>query len=66
MKVEYKKNEWLVVYVDENGDRQILPFDTFELADAFTRRCMKENALNLIGIMTTRFFDHYIEKVIDN
>lgn len=66
MKVEYKKNEWLVVYVDENGDRQILPFDTFELADTFTRRCMKENALNLIGIMTTRFFDHYIEKVIDN
>ena len=66
MKVEYKKNEWLVVYVDENGDRQILPFDTCELADTFTRRCMKENALNLIGIMTTRFFDYYIEKVIDN
>lgn len=52
------KNEWLAVYVDECGDRQIMPFDTFEQAENFIKCCDCK-----IGVMTTAFYNHYVEKV---
>lgn len=56
----YRKNEWLAVYVDENGDRQVIPFDTFEQATQFLECCMCK-----IGVMTTSFYNHNIEKIAE-
>lgn len=60
MKVGYRQNEWLAVYVDECGDQQIMPFDTYEQAQQYLKACGVK-----IGIITTAFYNHYIEKVID-
>lgn len=58
-KVGYRKNEWLAVWCDENGNRCIKAFDTKEEADAFLdcRFCK-------IGVMTTAFYNAFVEKVI--
>ena len=47
----YRHNEWLAVYADENGDRQIAPFDTFEQAVDFLSCCSCK-----VGVMTTAFY----------
>lgn len=59
IKAGYRHNEWLAVYVDENGDRQIMPFDTFEQAIEFLGCCY-----NKIGVMTIWFYNANIEKVL--
>ena len=61
MKVGYKENEWLVVYSDENGDRQTLPFDFYEQAVDYANK-LKERFVPINGVMTTRFYDHYVMK----
>lgn len=63
MKVGYRKNEVLLVYYDEHGDMQILPFDTYEEAVEYTER-VKEYT-RIVGIMTTRFYNCYIEQIIE-
>lgn len=60
LKVGYRENEWLAVYVDENGERQIVPFDTHEKATEFIECCQCK-----IGVVTTRFYNRYVEKVIE-
>lgn len=57
----YQKNEWCVLYVDENGDRQVLYFDLFEQANEFLSRTRKHGVCT-IGMTTTAFYKHYIEK----
>ena len=47
----YRHNEFLAVYTDENGDRQIMPFDTFEQAVDFLSCCSCK-----VGVMTTAFY----------
>lgn len=64
MEVRYQHNEWLCVYTDESGDRQIMPFGTFEQAGRYANS-LREQLVNVIGVMTTAFYDHYVEKVID-
>lgn len=64
MEVRYQHNEWLCVYTDESGDRQIMPFDTFEQAEGYAKS-LRKKFVNIIGVMTTAFYDHYVEKVID-
>ena len=64
MKVGFEKNEWLVVYVDENGDRQIMPFDFYEQAVDHVNK-LKERFIPINGVMTTRFYNHYVEKIIE-
>ena len=67
MKQEVKKvfmNQWLVVYVDENGDRQIMPFDFYEQAVDYANK-LKEHFVPINGVMTARFYDHYVEKIIE-
>ena len=64
IKVSYRENEWLAVYVDENGDRQIMPFNTYAEAEKFARKII-ENYGNVIGVMTTRFYNHFVEEIID-
>ena len=59
IKAGYRKNEWLAVYVDENGDRQIMPFDTFQQATDYLSCCV-----NKIGVMTIWFYDAHIENVL--
>lgn len=54
----YRHNEWLAVYTDEWGDRQIVPFDTFEQAVNFLCVCPC-----MVGVMTTAF---YVNRVTDN
>lgn len=61
MEVGYQKNEWVVVYVDADGDRQVLPFDFYEQAVDYANK-LKEQFVPINGIMTTRFYDHYVEK----
>lgn len=56
----YQKNEWVAMYVDECGDKQVLPFDTYEQAEEFLSRCYYK-----IGVMTTRFYNHYIAEQIE-
>lgn len=48
---DYRHNEFLAVYTDENGDRQIMPFDTFEQAVDFLSCCSCK-----VGVMTTAFY----------
>ena len=48
---DYRHNEFLAVYTDENGDRQIMPFDTFEQAVDFLSCCSCK-----VGVMTTSFY----------
>ena len=47
----YRHNEFLAVYIDKNGDRQIAPFDTFEQAVDFLCCCYCK-----VGVMTTAFY----------
>ena len=61
MEYGYQKNEWTVLYVDENGDRQVLYFDLFEQANEFLSR-IRKNGVCTIGMITTAFYKHYIEK----
>lgn len=61
IKYGYGFNEWLAVYVDECGDRQIMPFNTFEQAENYLNICDCK-----IGVMTTAFYNHYIEKVAEH
>lgn len=56
----YRKNEWVVLYVDENGDKEVLPFDTYEQAEKFLAICYCK-----IGIVTTRFYNKYIAEQIE-
>lgn len=64
MQVGYQKNEWLCVYADECGDRQIMPFDTFKQAENYAY-LIRQQGLPLVGIMTTAFYDAKIEKIIN-
>lgn len=52
----YRKNEWVAVYVDDySGERQAVPFNTYEEAEKFLQGCYCK-----IGVMTTRFYNHYV------
>lgn len=51
----YRKNEWIAMYVDMDGEKIIETFDTYEQAEKFLQNCVCK-----IGVMTTRFFNHYI------
>lgn len=51
----YRKNEWVAIYVDENGDRQVLPFDTYKQATEFLECCMCK-----IGVVTTSFYNAFL------
>lgn len=62
--VGYQHNEVLSVYVDECGDRQVMPFDTFEQAVEFTNN-IRSHGTAVIGVMTTLFYDRYVERIID-
>lgn len=53
-------NEWVVACNDANGERQLLFTDTRNQALKLFDECMYP-----IGVMTTAFYNHYIEKVID-
>ena len=64
MDVGYHHNEFLSVYVDENGDRQIMPFDTFDEATEFTSN-IHSHGTCIIGVMTTSFYNRYVECFID-
>ena len=48
---DYRHNEFLAVYTDANGNRQIVPFDTFEQAVDFLSCCYCK-----VGVMTTTFY----------
>ena len=47
----YRHNEFLAVYTDINGKRQLVPFDTFEQAVDFLSGCPCK-----VGVMTTSFY----------
>lgn len=64
IEVGYRHNEFLSVYVDECGDRQIIPFDTFDKATEFTEN-IRKHGTTIIGVMTTAFYNRYVETVID-
>ena len=51
----YRKNEWVAIYVDMDGEKQIESFDTYEQAEEFLSRCYCK-----IGVMSTRFYNRYI------
>lgn len=51
----YQHNKWLAVYTDECGDRQIVPFDTFEQANEFLSHCFCK-----VGVMTTSFYVNHV------
>lgn len=47
----YQHNEWIAVYTDANGNRQIMPFDTFERAANFLSCCSCK-----VGVVKTSFY----------
>lgn len=51
----YRKNEWVAMYVDYDGEKHVEPFDTYEQAEKFLQGCSCK-----IGVMTTRFYNHYV------
>ena len=55
----YQKNEWCVLYSDENGDRQVVYFDLFKQANDFMVS-IKKQWVNTIGIMTTAFYKNCV------
>ncbi len=55
IKCSYQKNEWIAMYVDMDGEKQVESFDTYEQAEKFLQRCNCK-----IGVMTTRFYNRYI------
>lgn len=57
IKYGYRKNEYVAVYVDECGDRQVIPFDTYEQATEFL-----SSVVCKIGVMTTSFYEHYVKE----
>lgn len=54
----YKRNEWVAMYADDCGETQVLPFDTYEQAESFLENCYYK-----IGVMTTKFYNHIVEKI---
>ena len=48
----YRNNEWVAVYVDELGDAQVMPFDTYEQAQKYLEVCDCK-----IGVITTAMFN---------
>lgn len=58
--VDYHKNEWCVMYIDECGDNQIMLFDIFEQAQKWFNNldCCR------VGIVTTNFYNNVICKDI--
>lgn len=54
----YQNRDWLAVYVDELGDRQIMPFNSYEDALKYLEVCDCK-----IGVMTTSFYDRFVEHV---
>lgn len=54
---DYHHNEYVAVYIDECGDRQVVPFDTFEQATSYLQCCSCK-----IGVMTTCFYEAIILK----
>ena len=52
----YRKNEWIAMYVDMNGEKQVEPFDTYEQAEKFLQCCYCK-----IGVMTTKFYNRIVE-----
>lgn len=56
IKYGYRHNEWLAVYVDECGDEQIIPFDTYEQAIEYLKCCSCK-----IGVMTTSYYYHKVK-----
>lgn len=61
VKYGYRNNEWVVRYQDYDGKVQIEFLDTREEAIDFISRCVFP-----IGMMTTAFYNHYIEKVAES
>lgn len=64
IKVGYRHNEWLAVYTDECGDRQIIPFDTYEQAVSYLT-AIRDSGTNVLGVMTTLYYNHYIEHIAE-
>jgi hypothetical protein len=63
--VGYQSNEWVIIYNDDCGDRQILYCDTFEQASDFMCR-LRKSGTNVIGTVSTRWYDKYVEKVLED
>ena len=53
----YRRNEWVALYVDENGDVQVLTFDTYKQATGFLECCTCK-----IGVVTTAMYNAYLSK----
>jgi len=62
--VGYKKNEWLAVYVTADGEREFAICNTYEEAEKEINR-LRNCGICIIGTMTTRFYNHYVEEIID-
>ena len=60
LEVGYHKNEWCVLYSNDCGNRACAYFDLFEQAHEFTAS-MRNYGMNVLGMMTTRFKQHYID-----
>ena len=54
--VDYRQNEWTVMFVDTYGERQATPFDLYEDAEHYAKR-LRERGTPLIGIVTSYFFN---------
>lgn len=61
LEVGYQKNEWCVIYVDENGDRQYVYMDTFEQANGLMCS-IRAHGTCIIGMTTTSFKNNCIKE----
>lgn len=54
----YRHNEWLAVYVNNEGEEKVVPFNTFDEACAYIK-CFSCK----IGVMTTSYYYHKVKNL---
>ena len=63
--VLYQQNEWVVIYNDDCGDRQVIYCDVYTQAAELLAR-LKASGTNVIGMVSTRWYDKYVENILED
>ncbi len=54
--IDYRHNEWIVLYVDYDGETQTVVLDTYDEAERHTKQ-LRNAGVPVIGILTSRFYN---------
>ena len=54
--IDYRQNEWIVLYVDYDSETQTVVLNTYEEAERHTKQ-LRNAGVPVIGILTSRFYN---------